>query len=213
MTTSLTNNVAVVNETFSITCSAHANPPAKYLFYKGNEFINDADNDAAIITSVNERAGMVIYSCIPFNIYGNGTRGALAVTVRCKYSIVCSFSMTRAFLLAERERSIRECVVTLWTNLYNGDHFPGLYLGFFFFWLKSLAWPVKRIWIWKATTMFGNFFMSHLNDNKYGLRGLFMLFCLLSSVKTLFSNCKSFKELILLGWLHDRCSKDQLHLW
>lgn len=133
MTTSLANNVVDVNETFSITCSAHANPLAKYPFYKGNEFINDADNDAAIITSVNERAGMVIYNSIPFNIYGNGTRGALAVTVHCNYSIVCSFSMTRAFLLAERERSIRERVVTPLTNLYNGDHFPGLYLGVFFF--------------------------------------------------------------------------------
>ena len=88
MATNLTNNVVVVNETFSITCSAQANPPAKYLFYKGNEYISGADNDAVIITSVNERARMVIYSCIPFNFYGNGTERALAVTVHCKYSIV-----------------------------------------------------------------------------------------------------------------------------
>ena len=87
MTTNLTNNVVVVNETFSITCSAQANPPAKYRFYKDNEYISGADNDAVIITSVNERARMVNYSCIPFNIYGNGRQGALAVTVHCKYLI------------------------------------------------------------------------------------------------------------------------------
>ena len=88
VTTNLTNNVVVVNETFSITCSAQANPPAKYRFYKGNEYINGADNEAVIITSVSERARMVIFSCIPLNFYGNGTKGALAVTVHCKYLIV-----------------------------------------------------------------------------------------------------------------------------
>ena len=88
VTTNLTNNVVVVNETFSITCSAQANPSAKYRLYKGKEYVNDADNDVAIITSVVERARMVNYSCIPFNIYGNGTQGALAVTLHCKYLIV-----------------------------------------------------------------------------------------------------------------------------
>ena len=88
VTTNLTNNVVVVNETFSITCSAQANPPAKYQFYKGNEYISNADNDAVIITSVSERARMVNYSCIPINIYGNGRHGAVAVTVHCKYLIV-----------------------------------------------------------------------------------------------------------------------------
>ena len=87
VTTNLTNNVVVVNETFSITCSAQANPPAKYRFYKGNEYISGANNDAVIITSVGERVRTVNYSCIPFNFYGNGTKGALAVTVHCKYLI------------------------------------------------------------------------------------------------------------------------------
>ena len=88
MTTNLTNNVVVVNETFSITCSAQANPPAKYRFYKGDEYIDGTDNDAVIITSVSERVRMVNYSCTPFNIYGSGRQGALAVTVYCKYLIV-----------------------------------------------------------------------------------------------------------------------------
>ena len=88
VTTNLTNNAVDMSETFSITCSAQANPPAKYRFYKGNEYVSGADNDAVIITSVGERARMVNFSCIPFNFYGNGTKGALAVIVHCKYLIV-----------------------------------------------------------------------------------------------------------------------------
>ena len=86
--TNLTDNTALVNKTFSVTCSAQANPPAKYRFYKGNEYINAADNNAVIATSVSERVKMVNYSCIPFNLYGNGTKKATAVTVHCKYLIV-----------------------------------------------------------------------------------------------------------------------------
>ena len=88
VTTNLTNNTILVNETFSITCSAQANPPAKYQIYKGNEYINGADNNAVIITSITERVKMVNYSCIPVNFHGNGTQRALAVTVHCKYVIV-----------------------------------------------------------------------------------------------------------------------------
>ena len=88
VTTNLTNNTIRVGETFSITCSAQANPPAKYRFYKGNEYINGTDNDAVIITSVAERVKMVNYSCIPFNFYGNGIEKATAMTVHCKYLIV-----------------------------------------------------------------------------------------------------------------------------
>ena len=88
VTINLTDNTILVNKTFSITCSAQANPPAKYRFYKGNEYINGADNNAVITTSVSERVKMVNYSCIPFNFYGNGTKKATAVTVHCKYFIV-----------------------------------------------------------------------------------------------------------------------------
>ena len=88
VTTNLTNNTVLVNKTFSITCSAQANPPAKYQFYRGNEYISGADNNAVIITTVPERVKMVNYSCIPVNSRGNGTQGAVAVTVHCKYLIV-----------------------------------------------------------------------------------------------------------------------------
>ena len=79
VTTNLTNNVVDVNKTFSITCNAQANPHAKYRLYKGNEYINGTDNDAVIVTSVIERVKMVNYSCIPFNFYGNGTKGYSAL--------------------------------------------------------------------------------------------------------------------------------------
>ena len=88
MTTNLTNNIVAVNETFSITCSAQANPPAKYRFFKGNEYVNGADNVAVITTLLGERVKMAHYSCIPFNFYGNGTKGEIGVTVHCKYLIV-----------------------------------------------------------------------------------------------------------------------------
>ncbi|XP_022802709.1 uncharacterized protein LOC111340177 [Stylophora pistillata] len=87
MTTNLTDNTVVVSETFSITCSAQANPPAKYRFYEGNEYVDNAGNDAMITTSASEKVKMVNYSCIPFNVYGNGTKGEVAVTVYCKYLI------------------------------------------------------------------------------------------------------------------------------
>ena len=99
MTTNLTDNTVLVNETFSITCSAQANPPAKYRFYKGNEYINGADNNAVITTSVSERVKMVNYSCIPFNFYGNGTTKATAVTVHCKYLIVWIPSTTEVSVM------------------------------------------------------------------------------------------------------------------
>ena len=88
VTTNLTNNTVLVNETFSITCSAQANPPAKYQFYKGDEYINGAYNDAVIIASITETVKMVNYSCIPVNFHGNGTQRTIAVTVHCKYLIV-----------------------------------------------------------------------------------------------------------------------------
>ena len=74
VTTNLTNNVVVVNDTFSITCNAQANPPTKYQFYKGIEYINGANNDAVIITLVSERGRTVNFSCIMLTFYGNGQK-------------------------------------------------------------------------------------------------------------------------------------------
>lgn len=88
MTTNLTEKTVILNTRLSITCSAQVNPPAEYRFYRGNEYVNGPDNNAVITTSVSERVMQIIYSCIPFNSYGNGTEKAVAVTVHCKYMTV-----------------------------------------------------------------------------------------------------------------------------
>ena len=86
--TSLAGNSVVVNTSFNITCSAQANPPAKYKFFKDqNNFDNDTTgSDVAVITiSVSERRKQVNYSCTPFNYFGDGHTDGLTLTVLCKY--------------------------------------------------------------------------------------------------------------------------------
>lgn len=87
--TSLPGNSVVVNISFNITCSAQANPPAKYKFYKDqNNFVNDTTgSDVSVITtSVSERRKQVNYSCTPFNYFGDGLTDGLTLTVLCKYN-------------------------------------------------------------------------------------------------------------------------------
>ena len=84
----LINNAVVVNESFNIMCSSEASPPAKYRFYKNQDnFVNDTTgSDVSVITtSVSERRKHVIYSCTPFNDFGDGPTDGLSVTVLCKY--------------------------------------------------------------------------------------------------------------------------------
>ena len=84
------NNIVLVNESFNITCSALANPPAKYLFYKDQDNVfNDTKRSdvSAITTSMSERRKQVNYSCTPFNDFGDGPTGELTLTVLCKYAI------------------------------------------------------------------------------------------------------------------------------
>ena len=88
--TSFPGNSVVVNTPFNITCSAQANPPAKYQFYKDQvNFVNDTTgSDVSVITtSVSERRKQVNYSCIPFNDFGYGLTDGLTLTVLCKYVI------------------------------------------------------------------------------------------------------------------------------
>lgn len=86
--TSFVGNSVVVNTSFNITCSAQANPPAKYRFYKNQDyFANDTtgSNVSVITTSVTERRKQVNYSCTPFNDFGDGLTDGLTLTVLCKY--------------------------------------------------------------------------------------------------------------------------------
>ena len=71
-----------MNTTFNITCSAQANPPAKYRFYKEQEslFNTTTDDNADTYTmSVGERVNQVSYRCIPFNNYGDGPTATLTL--------------------------------------------------------------------------------------------------------------------------------------
>ena len=78
-------NCAVVNATINITCSAQANPPAKYRFYKEQEslFNTTTGSDAGTYTtSAGERVRQVNFGCIPFNEYGDGPKEMITITVR-----------------------------------------------------------------------------------------------------------------------------------
>ena len=87
--TSLVGQSVNVNTNFDITCSAQANPPAKYRFYKDQDnFVNDTTGShvSVITTSVNERIKQVNYSCTPFNDFGDGPTEELTLKVLCKYT-------------------------------------------------------------------------------------------------------------------------------
>ena len=88
VTPSLTNQTVVINTTFNITCSAQANPPAKYRFFREQQslFTTSAGSNLAVYTtSVNDKIKQVTYSCTPFNDYGDGPTETVTVTVHCKY--------------------------------------------------------------------------------------------------------------------------------
>lgn len=82
-------NSVILNKTFNITCSAKANPAAKYRLYKDQESFHNytSGNEAVavIITSVRERVLKVNYSCTPFNKFGDGPREEISLSVLCKY--------------------------------------------------------------------------------------------------------------------------------
>lgn len=80
-------NSVTLNKTFNISCSAQANPAAKYRFYKNQEVLNGTSGkDIAVIpTFVRERVLKVNYSCTPFNEFGDGPTKVISVSVLCKY--------------------------------------------------------------------------------------------------------------------------------
>jgi len=85
----LPKNTVAVNASFNLTCSAQANPPAKYRFYKEEEILFTTTSGgylAVYTTSVKERIKQVPYSCTPFNDFGDGPTETITVTVHCKYA-------------------------------------------------------------------------------------------------------------------------------
>lgn len=88
LSTNLSGMIVLVNTSFSLICSARANPPAKYRLYRGQESLLNTtvgQNSVTYTTNVIERIRQVNYSCTPFNFYGDGPTQIVFVTVHCKY--------------------------------------------------------------------------------------------------------------------------------
>ena len=85
LSTDLSGNTAVVDSPFNLTCSAEANPPASYRFYR-DETSLDTSAVEVYKTLVSEKRSPVNYSCTPYNEYGEGPTGRITVKVLCKYS-------------------------------------------------------------------------------------------------------------------------------
>ena len=86
--TSLTKSVNIVylNTPFILSCSAQANPPASFRFYRGQESLGNISVGNTFTTSVVERRSQVNYACTSFNYFGDGQTVMIAVEVYCKYS-------------------------------------------------------------------------------------------------------------------------------
>ena len=82
------NNFVTVNETFSITCTTEANPPAKYVIYRDETAI--VGNNSVITSSVTERVKRVTFMCKPSNFYGVGQMAHVSLNVLCKCNC-CGF--------------------------------------------------------------------------------------------------------------------------
>ena len=76
------NNFVTVNETFSITCTTEANPPAKYVIYRDETAI--VGNNSVVTSSVTERVKRVTFTCKPSNFYGVGQMAHVSLDVLCK---------------------------------------------------------------------------------------------------------------------------------
>ena len=93
-----TSNIVLLNTPFNLSCSAQANPPASYRFYRGQESLGNISVGNTFETSVVQRTSQVNYACTPFNLFGDGQTKVIAVEVYCKYSLllcVLGFSLKK----------------------------------------------------------------------------------------------------------------------
>ena len=82
--TNTSNNSVTMNEIFSITCTAEANPPAKYAIYRDETKI--VGNNSVVTSSVTERVKRVTFTCKPSNFYGVGQMTDVSLDVLCKWN-------------------------------------------------------------------------------------------------------------------------------
>ena len=80
--TNTSNNSVIMNETFSITCTTEANPPAKYEIYRDQTTV--VGNNSVVPSSVTERVKRVTFTCKPSNFYGVGQMAHVSLEVFCK---------------------------------------------------------------------------------------------------------------------------------
>ena len=80
--TNTSNNSVIMDETFSITCTTEANPPAKYVIYRDETTI--VGNNSVVTSSVTERVKRVTFTCKPSNYYGVGQMAHVSLEVFCK---------------------------------------------------------------------------------------------------------------------------------
>ena len=76
------NNSVIMNETFSITCTAEANPHAKYVIYRDETRV--VGTNSVVTSSVTERVKRVTFTCKPSNFYGVGQMAHVSLNVLCK---------------------------------------------------------------------------------------------------------------------------------
>ena len=92
--TNTSNNSVIMNETFSITCTAEANPPTKYVIYRDETKI--VGTNSVVTSSVTERVKRVTFTCKPSNFYGIGQMADISLDVLCKWN--CCNSVWYAFM-------------------------------------------------------------------------------------------------------------------
>ena len=80
--TNTSHNFVIMNETFSITCTANANPPARYVIYRDETRI--VGTNSVVTSSVTERVKRVTFTCKPSNFYGVGQMADVSLDVLCK---------------------------------------------------------------------------------------------------------------------------------
>ena len=80
----------ILNETFTITCDAQANPPATYEIFRDDG--NKVGSNSVVTTSVTEveENNSVTFTCKASNGYGDGPTAKITLEVYCK----CIVSVT-----------------------------------------------------------------------------------------------------------------------